>query len=361
MAQTIDPWGSGETKIDDAFLKQFGLQKFSAEQKKIGGKFFERNLLACHRDFDVFYKALQNKKRAVQLTGIASSGPLHLGHKLDLDLFLFINSMGAESHLAISDIDGYVSRPDAKIPSLSKAKEFAVNNTAHALALGIDKKEIYVQSQKPARYYEFAFELSKKMTENTFRGIYGHLDLGKLAANFLQYADILHYQLEEFGGPSPTLTGIGIDQDPHARATRDFVRRLPYKMFSPSFAFFYHQGGLKEGKKMSASEPDTAIFLDDPIESMTVKIKHAFSGGRESLELHRKHGGNPEVDKSYEILRLHHPDAKLVEHIYTEYKSGRMTTGELKQITIDFLSEFLSKHQSRVEKNKTTAEKIVYG
>ena len=192
MTKTVDPWGSGEIKIDDAFLKQFGLQKFSGEHAGLGGKFFERNLLACHRDFDVFYKALQTKKRAVQLTGIASSGPLHLGHKLDLDFFLFFKSLGAESHLAICDIDGYVSRPDAKIPSLSKAKEWSANNTAHALALGIEKKEIYVQSQKPARYYEFAFELSKKMTENTFRGIYGHLDLGKLAANFLQYADILH-------------------------------------------------------------------------------------------------------------------------------------------------------------------------
>ncbi|MBU0636106.1 tryptophan--tRNA ligase [Candidatus Micrarchaeota archaeon] len=361
MVQTIDPWGNQEVKVDNAFLKQFGLQKFSeTNQKQFKNHFFERNLMICHRDFDKFYAALQQKKRAVQLTGIASSGPLHLGHKVDLDFFLFIRSLGAESHLGICDIDAYVSRPDKKLDSMKKAKEIAVNNTAHALALGINKKEIYVQSQKPPRYYEFAFELSKKMTENTFRAIYGHLDLGKLSANFLQYADILHYQLKEFGGECPTLTGIGIEQDPHARASRDLVRRISYKMFLPSFAYFQHQGGLKEGTKMSASEPHTAIFLDDSLESAKQKIQRAFSGGRESLEKHRKLGGIPEIDKSYEILRFHHPDSKLVEHVYTEYKTGKMLTSELKKITIDFLTDFLSKHQAKVKKNLDTAEKIVY-
>lgn len=361
MSIQVDPWSSSEVKIDDAFIKQFGLQKFSAADKKLGGKFFERNLLACHRDFDKFYSAIEKKQRAVQMTGIATSGPLHLGHKLDIDFFLFIKSLGAESHLGICDIDAYVSRPDKKVPSMQKAKEWAINNTAHALALGVEKKDIYVQSQKPPRYYEFAFELSKKMTENTFRGIYGHLDLGKLAANFLQYADILHYQLDEFGGACPTLTGIGIEQDPHARATRDFVRRLPYKLFLPSFAFFYHQGGLQEGKKMSASEPDTAVFLDDSPDAAARKIKRAFSGGRESLEKHRELGGNPEIDKSFEILRFHHPNTQLVEQVYRDFKSGKMLSSELKQITTEFLTEFLAKHAQKVEKNKTLAEKIVYG
>ncbi len=362
MTTTIDPWGSQEVKIDAEFLKKFGLQTFSeADKKRFKSHFFERNLMVCHRDFDRFYSALQQKKRAVQLTGIASTGPLHLGHKLDIDFYLFIRSLGAESHFAVCDIDAYVSRPDSKMPSLQKAKEWAVNNTVHALALGIPKKEIYLQSRKEPRYYEFAFELSKKMTENTFRAIYGHLDLGKLAANFLQYADILHFQLEEFGGSCPTLTGIGIEQDPHARATRDIAKRLPYKLFLPSFAYFQHQSGLQEGKKMSASEPETAIFLDDSPESAKKKIQRAFSGGRESDENHRELAGVPEIDRAYEILRFHHPDTKLVENTYKEYKSGRMLTGELKKITIDFLTEFLGKHHEKVEKNLTTANELVYG
>jgi tryptophanyl-tRNA synthetase len=116
-----------------------------------------------------------------------------------------------------------------------------------------------------------------------------------------------------------------------------------------------------EGKKMSASEPETAIFLDDSPDAAKRKVQRSFSGGRESIEKHRELGGMPEVDRAYEILRFHHPDTKFVENVYQEYKSGRMLTGELKKITIDFLTEFLSKHQEKVEKNLTTANELVYG
>ena len=81
---------------------------------------------------------------------------------------------------------------------MAKAKEYAVDVVAHLLALGLTKEEIYVQSKKEQRYYEFAFEISKKITENEFKAIYGHLNLGKVSANLLQYADILHLQLKEY-------------------------------------------------------------------------------------------------------------------------------------------------------------------
>ena len=75
---------------------------------------------------------------------------------------------------------------------------------------------MYVQSRKEQRYYEFAFELTKKFTFNTLFKIYGNdYSPGKNSANMLQYADMLHPQLREFGGPMPSLTGIGVDQDPH--------------------------------------------------------------------------------------------------------------------------------------------------
>lgn len=358
----IDPWGAQELKANKELIKQFGLGEFSEPQrKKFKHYFFKRKIIQAHRDFHFIEKAIDEKKPFIQLTGIASSGKLHLGHKADIDLFKYFSSFKSKSHFAICDLDGYLSRPDEKVASLEKAQQIAVENAAHALALGLEKKQLYVQTQKPARYYSFAFELSKKMTENTFRAIYGHLDLGKLSANFLQYADILHYQLKEFDGIMPSLTCIGLDQEPHARATRDLVKRLPYKMFTPSFIYFAHQGGLKEGLKMSSSQPETAIFLDDSIEEMKKKIAHAFSGGRETLDMHRKLGGMPEKDKSFEILLFHHPDSKFVEKVFQEYKSGNMLTGELKGITVDFLSKFLKQHQAKFSKNKKIAEKIVFG
>lgn len=361
MKEVIDPWGSEEIKIDEKLIKKFGLKRFRKSEIPSNHHFFTRNIIVAHRDFNVIKESIDKEKKFIQLTGIAPSGPLHLGHKVDINAYLLFRELGAKSFFVVSDIDAYVSRPDSKVPSLEVAKENAVNIISHLLALGIKKEEIYVQSKKEPRYYEFAFEVSKKITENAFKAIYGHMNLGKISANLLQYSDILHLQLKEYFGPVPTITGIGVEQDPHARACRDLARRLPYNLKIPSFFYFRHQSGLKEGSKMSASIPDTAIFLDDSQKEIKRKINKAFSGGRESIELHRKLGGVPEKDKAYEILFYHHPDDDFVKEIYEKYKKGEMLTEELKNICIDFLIGFLTKHQKKVKKNKVIAREIVFG
>ena len=150
---TIDPWGSKEIKIDEKLIKEFGLKKFKESEIPCDHYFFRRNIIVAHRDFNVIKNSIDNKKRFIQLTGIASSGPLHLGHKVDIDAYLLFKKLGAKSFFVVSDIDAYVSRPDSKVPSLEMAKENAVNLIAHLLALGIPKEEIYVQSRKESRYY----------------------------------------------------------------------------------------------------------------------------------------------------------------------------------------------------------------
>ena len=354
----IDPWGSNEVILDDKLFKEFGLKPIK-KSDYLDHYFFERNFIVAHRDFDKIKNAIETKKPFLQMTGIASSGPFHLGHKIDIDLFLFFKKMGAKSFFGVCDIDAYTSRPDAKVPSMKKAKEMAVQNTADLLALGLEKNDIYIQSKKEPRYYEFTFELSKKITENAFKAIYGHMDLGKVSANLLQYADILHQQLPEYLGPMPSITGIGLEQDPHARATRDLARKLPYNFVLPSFIYFKHLGGLKQGKKMSASEPDTAIFLNDSEKDIKKKINKSFSGGRVTIEEHRKLGGIPEIDKAFEVLSFHHPDTKFVNKIYDEYKTGKMLSSELKSITIEFLTKLLKEHQEKVNQFKELAKKIV--
>ncbi|MGI0141108.1 MAG: tryptophan--tRNA ligase [Candidatus Micrarchaeales archaeon] len=360
--KVVDAWGSAEVSIDEKLIHQFGLKTFSAEELKHYKHYlFERGIVVAHRDFDLIKNRTQHDQNFIQVTGIASTGQLHLGHKVDIDLFMFLNKLGAKSYFVVSDIDAYTSRPNTAVPSMEAAKQNAVGNVADLLALGVDKGDIYIQSRKEPRYYEFAFELSKILTENEIKAIYGSLNPGKIVANLLQYADILHPQLKEFNGPMPSITGIGIEQDPHARAVRDIARRLPYKFISPSFIYFTHQPGLQQDKKMSKSEPDTAVFLSDSAKEIKRKINKAYSGGRDSVEEQRRLGGNPDIDRAFAILKYHHPDTELVNEIHDKYASGKLLSGELKQICIEFLTEILAKHQEKVEKLKSAAEKIVYG
>ena len=55
--------------------------------------------------------------------------------------------------------------------------------------------------------------------------------------------------------------------------------------------------------KMSASDVNSAIYLSDTPAQIKKKIKaHAFSGGQETIEEHRRLGGNPDVDVAYQYL-----------------------------------------------------------
>lgn len=362
MAEKLDPWGSTTiTDYDHAFEK-FGMERFPNKWKSaLNHHLFERDIVIAHRSFDSVMKRIKAKKPFINMTGIASSGPLHLGHKVDLDLFLFFKKQGAKNYFAVSDIDAYVSRPDKSIPTIEKAKEHAVDNCAHALALGLSEKDIYVQSRKEPRYYEFTFELSKKITNNMLKAVYGHLDPGKISANLLQYADIMHPQLKEYESPMPSVTGIGLEQDPHAKVTRDIARRLAYNLHLPGFIYFSFQSGLQEGKKMSSSRPETAIFLNDPPELAEKKVKRAFTGGRVTLEEQKNLGGKPEICKVYELLRYHYPNSTKLQKIFTGCKAGTWLCKECKQFTADFISDFLKTHQKKVKEKTKTAKKIVYG
>ena len=108
---------------------------------------------------------------------------------------------------------------------------------------------------------------------------------------------------------------------------------------------------------MSSSDPNSYIALTDSPEEVKKKInKYAFSGGQASIEEHRKKGGNPDIDVSFQYLKFffEENDAKL-EEIYKKYKSGEMLTSELKSILIEKINIFLKEHQKR----RKEAEKII--
>jgi tryptophanyl-tRNA synthetase len=100
------------------------------------------------------------------------------------------------------------------------------------------------------------------------------------------------------------------------------------------------------GGKMSASNPNSAIFMSDSPKEIKNKInKHAFSGGQETLELHREKGGNPDIDVPYQYLSYFEDDDEKLLRLADEYRKGELLTGEMKKQCIEMMTQYVKKFQ----------------
>jgi tryptophanyl-tRNA synthetase len=364
--EEIDPWGSGSVKDYGKLIKQFGIEDFKPLLSKIKDPMLtmRRGIVFGHRDYGRIMDAIEKRNKFVMLTGLMPSGKFTLGHKMVADEIIYLQQKGARTYLIVADTEAYNMR-GGKLEDLRKVaiEEYLVNY----IALGLKPKhtDFYFQSDRSSdpdksnAYYRLIGMASKRTTFNEMKAIYGELNPGKIMSVFTQVADILHPQLPEFEGKCPVVVPVGVDQDPHIKLTRDIASRFKGNKefdFIPPCSFYHEfMPGLKGvDTKMSSSDPLSYIALtDSPKEARQKIMKYAFSGGGNSVEEHRKKGGNTKVDIAYHMLYyMFEPDDKKLAKIRQDYESGRLLTGELKQILVDKLTAFLEKHQDARKKAK---------
>ncbi len=358
MNNEITPW-EVKGKVDyDRLIQEFGLQPLrflpEAFQKQV---LFRRGIVFAHRDFKRIVEAIEQKKPFVMMTGLMPSGKFHFGHKMVADQIIFYQSLGAKVYVAVADIEAYNTRN----PNMAELREIAIKEyLTNYVALGLDLKkcDFYFQSQrskegkKANAYYSLANMLARHATFNEFKAIYGEITPGKMSSALLQAADMLHPQLPEFESAVPVIVPVGADQDPHLRLARDVSQRIKeFKFVQLSSTYHKFMPGLK-GEKMSSSDPFSYIALTDTPEAAANKIKkYAFSGGQATLEEHRKKGGNPDVDVAFQMLKYGlEPDDKKLAKIEADYRSGKLLSGEMKQLAIDKITAFLKEHQEKRKK-----------
>ncbi|HIK02676.1 TPA: tryptophan--tRNA ligase [archaeon] len=364
----VTPW-EAKGEIDyDRLIKEFGIKPFNAKLKQFNDNIlFRRGSVFAHRDMERIENAIKNKKPFVMMTGLMPSGKFHFGHKMVADQIVFYQSLGAKIYLAVADIEAYNTR----LADMEELRRVAIEEyLVNYIALGLKPKscDFYFQSERSSdakksnAYYRLAEMAARHATANEVKAIYGDITPGKLTSALLQVSDILHPQLEEFEGQTPVIVPVGIDQDPHLRLARDIAARMKshFDFILPSSTYNRFLTGLKGGK-MSSSDPLSYVALTETPEEAKQKImKHAFSGGRDTIDEHRKLGGVPEVDVSYQWLyTLFEEDDKKIKKRYDDYKSGKMLTGELKNHLIDKISTFLDKHQKARAKAKKEVGKFI--
>lgn len=350
----VTPWEvKGEVDYDK-LIKQFGTEKIDSKLLKRIEKhtgelhhFLRRGIFFSHRDMNWVLDEYEKGNKFFLYTGRSPSGQIHIGH---LAPWIFTKWMQDKF-----DVELYFQFPDEEKFLFKDSLDFKTvnsylyDNMLDVIALGFNPKKtkFLVDTKHAGVMYKPACEVAKRITFSTIKATFGFDDSFNIGQIFYTAMQSVPAFLPSYlsGKNIPCLIPYGIDQDPHFRITRDVMPKLGYyKPAAIHSVFMPPLTGLSG--KMSSSIATSAIFTTDLPKTVSNKVmKYAFSGGQQSIEEHRKKGGNPSVDVSYQWLRYFEEDDKKLKQIHDDYKSGKMLTGELKQILIDKLNKFLEKHQ----------------
>jgi tryptophanyl-tRNA synthetase len=347
----LDPWGTAQIDDYEELFELFGIQPLKAVMKDIPHphRHIRRGVMFGHRGLELVLKAVSGNTPFAVMSGIKPTGEFHLGSKMTAEELIFFQSLSekAVAFYCLADLEAYA---DNGIP-LEESARIAVSNLADLLALGVEPKKTYVYKQsEETRVMNLSFIFSRSVTQNMLRAIYGDRNFGLYLSALVQAGDILMPQTKDFGGPKPVVVPVGADQDPHIRLCRDLARRhqTKYGFLLPSATYHKLTRSLSGSLKMSKRDPMSLLTLNDDPAVAEKKISNALTGGRETVELHRKLGGEPEKCVVYELGMFHFiEDDAYVQRIYDECCSGQRICGECKAEHASIVSDYLKNHQRR--------------
>ncbi len=335
-------------KIEDneKLVKEFGANLIESLKEKPDFYSFKTGVLYSHRDFNKFFSALKKGEKCTILSGVNASGSLHLGHKAVFDTNLFFQKKyNIPVFIPISDDESYVS---GKVKSQEEALKNAKQLAKELLAYGFNPQKTYfIIDQIYTNIYNLAIKLSTKVNLSEIKATYGYKNEENIGLHFypaIQSAHVIFPQ-EKFKIKN-VLVPIGPDEDAHIRISRDIALKLGYQKAAILHSLFLP--GI-DGEKMSKSK-NNAIFLLDSEKEIKRKIQRAFSGGQKTLEEHRKKGGNPDIDVSFLYLKYLFLSKEESDKLHKDYKSGKLTTGELKSLFQDEVLKFIKQFQSNLKK-----------
>ncbi len=351
---TVTPWEVSGRVDYDKLVKDFGTARITpalrARLEKNAGEgnvMLRRDYFFSHRDLDLVMDDYEKGKGFYLYTGRGPSGPMHIGHLIPLVFTKWLQDrFKVNLYIEITDDEKFVCKREAEWGDIEKYAEENIRDIA-AVGFDPDRTFIFRDSEYAGNVYPMLMKIAKKVNFSTVKAVFGFTNETNIGFIFYPAYQIMPTMFEK----RRCLIPAAIDQDPYWRIQRDIAEGLGYhktaaihsKVLSPL------QGA--EGK-MSSSMRESAIWLDDDEKTVRKKImKYAFSGGRSTLEEHRRLGADLGVDVPFQWLSvLFEPDDGELKRIAGEYGGGRMLTGEVKELLAKKLNAFLAEHRARKER-----------
>lgn len=364
MEFKVTPWDVEGLVDYDKLIKEFGtspltedlLEKTRELTKSELPFYLKRKFFFSHRDYDLVLKDYEEGKGFFLYTGRGPSGPMHIGHIIPFYATRwFQEKFGVNLYVQITDDEKFLFKPNL---TFEDAKKWAYENILDIIAVGFDPDKTFIfQDSEFTKIYEMAIPIAKKVTYSMAKAVFGFTEQSKIGMIFYPAIQAAPTFFEE----RRSLIPAAIDQDPYWRIQRDFAESLGYYKTAAIHSKFVPPLTGLEGK-MSASKPETAIYLTDSPEEIRQKIwKYAVTGGQPTVKEQKEKGGNPEKCVVFKWLEIFfEPDYKALLERYTKCKSGELLCGECKRYLIEKVQAFLKEHQRRRKEAKETIEKFKY-
>lgn len=360
----VTPWDV-EGNVDyRRLIEKFGTEKITdnlrnriVEQADADHLYLRRGFFYSHRDMDKVLKDYEEGDDFFLYTGIGPSGSMHIGHIISFYFSKWLQDrFDVNLYIQVTDDERFLTG-DGTIDEINKYAEENIKEIA-AVGFDPDKTFIFRNREYMGNMYEAALKIAEKVNYSVASSVFGFESSTNIGMIFYPAVQMVPTFFED----KRCLIPASIDQDPYWRIQRDIANKLDHCKAAQIHSKFIPALTGPEGK-MSSSKPRSAIMLDDSPEEVREKVmKKAFSGGQETKEEHREKGADLSVDVSYQWLRnLLLDDDQRLKEIAEKYESGEMLTGEIKQILVDKLNDFLQEHQKRKrEKGEELKEKMMY-
>jgi len=363
---TITPWEVSGDIDYNKLIDQFGTERLTDELlnriKKQAGELhylLKRKFFFSHRDLKWVLDEYDKGNPFYLYTGRGPSGHTHLGHLVPWTVTKYLqDAYDVKLWFQMTDDEKFLFKPDLDI---EEANKFAYENALDVIALGFDPKKTFIFSDidYAKTMYKQALRVAKKLTFSTVKASFGlenDANVGQIFYTAMQSVPAF-LESEKKGKNVPCLIPYAIDQDPHFRICRDIMPKLGYHKPAAIHSMFLW--GLGEGGKMSASQPDTAIFTTDSPEDIKKKISRSYTGGKETEADQKENGGNPDICPIFQYWYVFEEDEKKVRKIREDCKAGKLMCGHDKAELTEKMIKFLGKHQEKREKAKDKLDQFI--
>ncbi|KAI5162172.1 tryptophanyl-tRNA synthetase [Nematocida ausubeli] len=366
----ITPWevsGGEDGAIDyNKVIEQFGCNEFTpeiAQKYNLDHILFKHGIVFAHRDFTSALEKIQSGCKTIYLyTGRGpSSGSMHLGHAVPFLLCKYLqDKFKCKLVIQMTDDEKFIW----KDLSLEETIKYGRENAKDIAAFGFDPSLTFIFSNTlyAHNFIKNTLTIEKSLTLKDVQKVFGFTDKSKIGQVSFPVRQIAPCYATSFPSYLPfdgiCIIPCSIDQDPYFRLARDIAHKM--NGIKPSTIYTYFLPALQGAHtKMSASAQETSIYLSDTPEAIKKKInKYAFSGGRDTLEEHRRLGGNPDVDVAYQYMKFFMEDTQKLEELRAGYIKGEVLSGEMKAASIRVIQEFVKEFQ---ERRKKITEEVLEG